>query len=615
MYRLPGLVSRTAAVVATVLEVKRNEGLRNPVKCVSGASVNDLTMSPRSRCLEPFFKACDILLASQSESQEIEPQSSEPQEIDPQSSEPQEIDPQSSEYQASLSRCWPEKLIYSSNPGLLYDGVFCVRNMFLKLGPLIEEMYYISNDDGGLLGPLKRDSPNFFTADGALPITDLNDVKSVINRTRYLKETVAKRKGLACRDFVPVNIGDITIPEAERPKVLGEVAMVWQSSLECNHDSYPPYIGLPRLRQLYAEDLQKRLGLTPDELPGDRVLVASGSIGCQIAIEAHCSFLGSSNMSVDQTHYWKHIDIANSLGVTSTSYDFVVRGDDNYLHLNTDAVNAFGKTGGGVIVLNFGNPFSYSPNKADSGAFIKCIEDWNEANPEKQISVVLDGAYDGFQQADGFTFPSLLLKSKVPSTYVHPRTKEGFATGSRLGDVATNCDDIHEMCVANKSRLGSDSRVEQEVEIKLMQSDSFKKSVLTCFKEVQNRKSYFWSLLNTQVDTLRVDDPKVAIKINQIVDDTTPFYLESGAPYLFLNFESLQQDNLSLTITHIADQFAKEGVVLVSGDCFALDPENPTGFNKSCVRIAFGALDNRCWEEQLERVAQAVQNIVKASVI
>merc|ERR1719471_2683495 len=153
-------------------------------------------------------------------------------------------------------------------------------------------------------------------------------------------------------------------------------------------------------------------------------------------------------IALDRTHYWKHQGVAEDFGELRI-HDFMALRDGG-LRLDAEEVEHFGRGGGGVMVLNFANPLCFLPSAEDAHECVSRIAAWNSAHAAQEITVCVDGPYDDFDGAEGCRFVGMLLEAGVTTSYIHPRTKEQFATGSRGGEVFCNNPAVRQLFNAYK---------------------------------------------------------------------------------------------------------------------------------------------------------------------
>ena len=451
-----------------------------------------------------------------------------------------------------------------------------------------------------------------------LPVTPSPTSQLIRTLTRLLG--IAKDNGITESALILAHIGDVKGIRALDTMATArvQVAEKFQQS-RVNLNGYPPYPGLPALRAFVAKELLTRLGIAVDEdalrpagvlesseTAGDLAHIGSGSVCCSGSLYAHCRYLRQKtgrenvNVAVDVCHYWKHQGVGVDMGTVKVYAFMRVQGEgsDTCLMLDSHAVREFGEDGGGVLMINFGNPCNFLPRKEDAEEFAAAIVSWNVDNPSRRISVVIDSPYDDFDYEDnrGYRFASILFKAGVTTSYCHARTKEEFATGSRLGEVLSNHPYIRAAFTDYKADyIGSDSRVEQEIAL-LMHEDKEKKEEekRDRMQRVRERKRYFWSLLG--------EEPS----LSEVLQDTRPFYREEGAFYLFLNVRMLMETQGMPTSLHFCEHLATSGIILVPGVLFDINPSAPQGFNKTCVRISFAAFAEDSWKQQMENIVKAL---------
>ena len=457
-------------------------------------------------------------------------------------------------------------------------------------------------------------------------LVDLPDNPSptskLINTLQRLLQ-IAIENGVAQSDLVLAHIGDVKGIEAldVMSKSRVDVADKMMRS-RVNLNGYPPYPGMPELRKLVAVDLLRRLGTTQDEGKlrecgvleeaqglGDLVHIASGSVCCSGSIYAHIRYLkertgrAETNVAMDTCHYWKHQGVGADAGKVKV-YGFMrleeTEGEAK-LVLDASAVAEFGLDGGGVLMVNFGNPCNFLPTGEESQRFAKTIVDWNEQHPESLISVVIDSPYDDFDYEDnrGYFFASALLTAGVTTSYCHARTKEEFATGSRLGEVLSNHPFVRAAFTDYKADyIGSDSRLEQEIAILMHQSQEARdEQKRDRMNRVRERKRYFWAELSAHHS------------LKEVITDTKPFYREEGAFYLFLNVRSLILAQGMPTSLQLCEHLASKGIILVPGVLFDLNPDLPQGFNQVCVRVSFAAFAEDRWKEEIDKLVSVLASL------
>lgn len=441
---------------------------------------------------------------------------------------------------------------------------------------------------------------------------------SVLTRLKEL----AGMAGHKPKDLILANIGDITgIPELPAMKEARSSATAAFNESQ-NANGYPPYPGVPQLRQSAAKDLMCRLGFADQDrdalikvgvlLPGqdmqDLVSIGAGSVGCSGSICSHVKYhrLQREAMSLrtdipvtvamDRTHYWKHQGVGENFGDVKI-YDFMAL-REGAVHLDAAEVQRFGRDGGGTMVLNLANPLCFLPSAAEAEAFVSQIADWNCANPSHEITVCVDGPYDDFDGIEGYRFVSLMLKAGVTTSYIHARTKEEFATGGRGGEVLCNNPLVRQLFNAYKADfIGSDSMLEQQIALHLHSSPVRDEQKLSRNKMIRERKEFFWSQLGQH--------PELAA----IQRDTAPFYRPTGPFYVFLNVQSLipakYADSLEVCVA-----MARRGVILVPGTLFDINPDRATGMNQIGIRVSFGSFDNQSWQSQITGLVKALTEII-----
>mmetsp|Transcript_39884 Transcript_39884/g.70153 ORF Transcript_39884/g.70153 Transcript_39884/m.70153 type:complete len:502 (+) Transcript_39884:80-1585(+) len=448
----------------------------------------------------------------------------------------------------------------------------------------------------------------------------------LISVLTHLKELAAKAGYKQC-DMVLANIGDITgVPELPVMKeARSSVVQAFNNST--NPNGYPPYPGLTQLRHAVASDLMCRLGfadqgqdglikagvLLPHEDLAELVSICAGSVGCSGSICSHVKYhrmrrnmfadRGQSvpnkpvTIAMDRTHYWKHQGVAEDFGEVQI-YNFLAL-QEGSLHLNANEAQRLGRDGGGIMLLNFANPFCFLPSTEESQQFAAAVAEWNNANPSQEITVCLDGPYDDFDGPEGYRFASLLLKAGVTTSYIHARTKEEFATGSRGGEVLCNNPAIRQLFNAYKADyIGSDSKLEQEIALHLHNSTVRDEQKLMRNQIINERKEYFWKHLGQH--------PELAM----IRKDTAPFYRPTGPFYVFLNLQSLIPGKYADSMD-VCKALAKLGVILVPGTLFDIDPDDAEGMNRVGVRIAFGSFKSESWQSQIKMLVGALTKLVK----
>lgn len=456
----------------------------------------------------------------------------------------------------------------------------------------------------------------------ASPVAD-SPTARLISVLTHLKE-LASKAGHKQSELVLANIGDITgVPELP---VMKEARSSAASSFNDSHNSngYPPYPGLIHLRQLVAQDLMCRLGfadqgkddlvkagvLSPSHDLSELVTIGAGSVGCSGSIFSHVKYhrVRRGEMSngdgankevaiaMDRTHYWKHQGVAQDFGNVQI-FDFMVL-RDGALHLDAAEACRFGQGGGGVMVLNFANPLCFLPSADEALNFASEVAVWNAANPLQEITICVDGPYDDFDGPEGYRFVSLLLKAGVSTSYIHARTKEEFATGSRGGEVLCNNPAVRQIFNAYKADyIGSDSMMEQEIALYLHKSPSRDEQKAMRNKIIQERKEFFWSELERR--------PELAT----IRQDTAPFYRPTGPFYVFLNLQSLIPSKYADSYDACMSM-AKLGVILVPGTLFDTNPDSAAGMNKIGVRVSFGSFKNDSWQSQIRALVNAVARLL-----
>lgn len=475
--------------------------------------------------------------------------------------------------------------------------------------------------------PAKKTNGKFNHAMSLAMATTLNIQDSPTARLISVLDklkSIAAGAGHKPKDLVLANIGDITgVPELPLMKEARTSATtIFNAASNCN--GYPPYPGLPQLRQATAEDLMRRLGFadqSKDSLikagilkPGqellDLVAIGAGSVGCSGSICSHVKYhqmkRGKSSdklvsVGLDRTHYWKHQGVAEDFGRVKI-YDFMVcreeRKNDG-LHLDAAEALRFGREGGGIMVLNFANPLCFLPSAEDAENFVSAVFEWNLANSDAEITVCVDGPYDDFDGADGYRFVSLLMKAGVTTSYIHARTKEEFATGGRGGEVLCNNPAVRQLFNAYKADyIGSDSKLEQEIALHLHNSAARDEQKLMRNKVIRERKEFFWDQLQHSA-------------LEAIREDTRAFYRPSGPFYVFLNVKSLIETGKFVDSMAVCVAMAKLGVILVPGTLFDENPESATGLNRIGIRISFGAFDNKLWEDQINKLVMALTKLTE----
>jgi hypothetical protein len=380
-----------------------------------------------------------------------------------------------------------------------------------------------------------------------------------------------------------------------------------------NNNGYPPYPGITPLREVVATDLLARLGFARQDIKSLReqgilaegeplselISIAAGSVGCSGSIFAHIRYLqqktqnSSIAVALDRVHYWKHQGVAADFGIVKV-YDFTSL-HNGRLFLDASEALRFGHDGGGVLVVNFANPLAFCPSAEEAESFVRTVAEWNAANPCSIISAVVDGPYDDFDGPAGYRFTSKLLSHGVPTSYVHARAKEEFGTGSRAGEVLTNVPAIRQLFNGYKADyIGSDSKLEMQTAVELHRSLGARDAQKSANRAlVVARKEFFWARLNAR--------PALA----SVVRDTLPFYRPDGPFYVFLNVQSVigetpghYHDSLA-----VCEAFARQGVILIPGVLFDLDPAHATGLNKVGVRVSFGSFSATSWKAQVSKVS------------
>jgi aspartate/methionine/tyrosine aminotransferase len=250
------------------------------------------------------------------------------------------------------------------------------------------------------------------------------------------------------------------------------------------------------------------------------------------------------------------------------------------------------------MMLNFGNPLCFLPSADEAWKFASEVAEWNRINPTREITVCVDGAYDDLFGPEGYRFVGFLLQAGVTTTYIHPRTKEEFATGSRGGEVLCNNPAVRQLFNAFKADyIGSDSTLEQEIALYMHSAQSLDKEKKIRCDMIRERKEFFWSLLGRHAELAKIHK------------DTAPFYRPTGPFYIFLNLTSLIPaqfaDSLEFCVA-----MAKLGVILIPGTLFDVNPTSSSGLNKVCARISFASLDSKSWQSQLDKVVTALLKVL-----
>jgi len=192
----------------------------------------------------------------------------------------------------------------------------------------------------------------------------------------------------------------------------------------------------------------------------------------------------------------------------------------------------------------------------------------------------------------------MLLKAGVTTSYIHARTKEEFATGSRGGEVLCNNPAVRQLFNAYKADyIGADSMLEQEIALRLHHSPVRDEQKAMRNKIISERKEYFWSQLD--------EHPELAA----IRKDTAPFYRPNGPFYVFLNLQSLIPGTYADSL-EACKAMAKLGVILIPGTLFDVDPDAAEGMNRVGVRVAFGSFDSISWQDQIKMLVNALTKLV-----
>lgn len=448
----------------------------------------------------------------------------------------------------------------------------------------------------------------------------------LISVLTHLKE-LATKEGIKPADMVLANIGDITgVPELP---VMKEARSSAAQAFNESHNSngYPPYPGLPKLREAVAKDLMGRLGFadqTKEDLIKAGVLrsyedylelvsLGAGSVGCSGSICSHVKYhrmrrremlkdmeqhvtLKPVTIAIDRTHYWKHQGVGEDFGKVEI-YDFMVFREGS-LYLDAKEAQRFGRDGGGIMVLNFANPLCFLPSAEEAQQFAFQVAEWNSANISQEITVCVDGPYDDFDGPEGYRFASMLMKAGVTTSYIHARTKEEFATGSRGGEVLCNNPAVRQLFNAYKADyIGADSMLEQEIALRLHKSLVRDEQKAMRNKVIRERKEYFWSQLG--------EHPELAA----IRENTAPFYRADGPFYVFLNLQSLIPGKYADSL-EACKAMAKLGVILVPGTLFDINPDAAEGMNRVGIRVSFGAFNNESWQSQIKMLVNALTKLV-----
>jgi len=427
--------------------------------------------------------------------------------------------------------------------------------------------------------------------------------------------------------MVLANIGDISgVPELPIMKEARcSAAQAFNDSI--NSNGYPPYPGITQLREAVAKDLMSRLGFADQSQEdlikagvllsyqdlSELVSLGAGSVGCSGSICSHVKYhrmrrremlkgmeqhvtLKPVTIAIDRTHYWKHQGVGEDFGKIEI-YDFMVFREGS-LHLDAKEAQRLGRDGGGIMVLNFANPLCFLPSAEEAHQFALEVAEWNNANPSQEITVCVDGPYDDFDGPEGYRFVSMLLKAGVTTSYIHARTKEEFATGSRGGEVLCNNPAVRQLFNAYKADyIGADSMLEQEIALRLHHSPVRDEQKAMRNKIISERKEYFWSQLD--------EHPELAA----IRKDTAPFYRPNGPFYVFLNLQSLIPGTYADSL-EACKAMAKLGVILIPGTLFDVDPDAAEGMNRVGVRVAFGSFDSISWQDQIKMLVNALTKLV-----
>ena len=59
----------------------------------------------------------------------------------------------------------------------------------------------------------------------------------------------------------------------------------------------------------------------------------------------------------------------------------------------------------------------------------------------------------------------------------------------------------------------------------------------------------------------------------------------------------------------VCEKLAENGVILVPGTLFDINPEDASGINKTCVRISFAAFPKESWRSQIDSVVEQVNQL------